>query len=429
MYHHGEWHSLFVRRCDFYVDSERSMETTKPAWTDPQFIDRLQKLLFKLSMFEDVVWFSNRSQQGFFGDSYDILQARTNSDTDHNRRFGDHTGFYSLPDRYPIVEVTAVTHRRNAIYPTTIVGPPPMEDYYLGKATERIFLPLLKTIVHDIDDYHLPMFGCFHNCAAIRIKKAYGLQGRRVMHSIWGAGQMAWTKAIIVVDEQADVHDEKGLFRTMMEQCDFRRDIEFVNGPLDILDQAAPQLGAGTKIGFDATNKIEGDGIDGRSLLPPRVDDSSTHEAAAGRLRSKMNVAWHLPEWGARRLLVLGLEPGLDGETIRAHVKEAWNTVGPESSAADLVLAVDSETDLDDFDRVLFNWMSCADPGGDSFFDGSTGQRRIAFDATTKAPGRRPCGSAIRDFAPYLNMDEETKALVTNRWEEYGLGGTSESKS
>ncbi|MEE2680896.1 MAG: UbiD family decarboxylase, partial [Planctomycetota bacterium] len=343
--------------------------------------------------------------------------------------FGDHTGFYSLPDRYPIVEVTAITHRREAIYPTTIVGPPPMEDYYLGKATERIFLPLLKTIVHDIDDYHLPMFGCFHNCAAVRIKKAYGLQGRRVMHSIWGAGQMAWTKAIIVVDEHADVHDEKNLFRTMLENCDFRRDIEFVNGPLDILDQAAPQLGAGTKIGFDATTKIDGDGIDGRPLLPPRIDDQSRHAESAERLGSALQIAWHLPEWGARRLLVLGVEAGLDGETIRAHVKDAWNIVGPESSAADFILVVDAETDLDDFDRVLFNWMSCADPGGDSFFDGSTGQRRIAFDATTKAPGRRPCGSAIRDFAPYLSMDDETSNLVDRRWEEYGLEGAAESAS
>ena len=343
--------------------------------------------------------------------------------------FGDHTGFYSLPDRYPIVKVTAITHRRDAIYPTTIVGPPPMEDYYLGKATERIFLPLLKTIVHDIDDYHLPMFGCFHNCAAIRIKKAYGLQGRRVMHSIWGAGQMAWTKAIIVVDEHADVHDEKRLFRTMLENCDFRRDIEFVNGPLDILDQAAPQLGAGTKIGFDATTKIDGDGIDGRPLLPPRVDDHETHDAAADRLRAELKIAWHLPDWGAGRLLVLGVETGLDGETIRAHVKDAWTAVGQESSAADLVLVVDSEIDLDDFDRVLFQWMSCADPGGDSFFDGSTGQRRIAFDATTKAPGRRPCGSAIRDFAPYLTMDQDTKELVDRRWPEYGLDATREPVS
>ncbi|MHC4776660.1 MAG: UbiD family decarboxylase domain-containing protein, partial [Planctomycetota bacterium] len=114
--------------------------------------------------------------------------------------FGDHTGFYSLPDRYPLVTVTAVTHRRGAVFPATIVGRPPQEDYYLGKATERIFLPLLRMIIPEIEDYHLPLFGTFHNCAFIRISKFYPLQARRVMHALWGAGQMAWEKMIVVVD-------------------------------------------------------------------------------------------------------------------------------------------------------------------------------------------------------------------------------------
>ena len=127
--------------------------------------------------------------------------------------FGDHTGYYSMPDRYPILEVTAVTHARDAIYPTTIVGLPTQEDYFLGKATERIFLPLLKTIIHDIEDYDLPMCGAFHNCAAIRIEKSYPLQARRVMHAVWGAGQMAWTKCVMVVDERVDVHDIEQVLR------------------------------------------------------------------------------------------------------------------------------------------------------------------------------------------------------------------------
>ena len=101
-----------------------------------------------------------------------------------------------------------MTHRRDAVFPATIVGPPPQEDYYLGKATERIFLPLLRTIIPDIEDYHLPMFGCFHNCVFIAIRKAYPLQARRVMHAVWGAGQMAWEKLIVVVDDDINVHDE-----------------------------------------------------------------------------------------------------------------------------------------------------------------------------------------------------------------------------
>ena len=182
--------------------------------------------------------------------------------------FGDHTGFYSMPDRYPIFEVTAITHRRRPIYPTTIVGLPPQEDYYLGKATERLFLPLLRTIVPDILDYDLPMFVVFHSCAFVRIRKEYPLHARRVMHAIWGAGQMAWTKAIVVVDEDVDVHDQDAVLFHLAANVDPGRDIEIVNGPLDILDHAAPRLGAGHKIGFDATRKIPGEEVGGHAVRP-----------------------------------------------------------------------------------------------------------------------------------------------------------------
>ncbi|MEM9913585.1 MAG: UbiD family decarboxylase domain-containing protein [Planctomycetota bacterium] len=180
--------------------------------------------------------------------------------------FGDHTGFYSLPDRYPVFTVTAITHRKDPLYPTTIVGRPPQEDYYLGKATERVFLPLLKTLIPDILDYDLPMFGCFHNCAFIKIKKEYPLQARRVMHAVWGAGQMAWTKSIVVVDEDVNVHDHEEVLFHLLANADPGRDIEFANGPLDILDHAAPRLGAGTKIGLDATRKIPGEEVNGHPV-------------------------------------------------------------------------------------------------------------------------------------------------------------------
>jgi 4-hydroxy-3-polyprenylbenzoate decarboxylase len=187
--------------------------------------------------------------------------------------FGDHTGFYSLPDRYPILEVTAITHRRDPIYPTTIVGLPPQEDYYMGKATERLFLPLLRTIIPDIIDYDLPMFGAFHNCAFIKIRKEYPLQARRIMHAIWGAGQMAWTKMIIVVDEDVDVHDHEAVLFHLCANMDPGRDIEIVSGPLDILDHAAPRLGAGHKIGLDATRKIRGEEVGGNPVRdwPPII--------------------------------------------------------------------------------------------------------------------------------------------------------------
>jgi 4-hydroxy-3-polyprenylbenzoate decarboxylase len=174
--------------------------------------------------------------------------------------FGDHTGFYSLADWYPALHVTAITHRKDPIYPTTIVGAPPMEDYFLGKATERIFLPLLKMLVPDIVDYALPISGVFHNCAFIKIRKEYAYQARRVMHAIWGAGQMSFTKFIVVVDDHVNVHDEQDVLFHLFSNCDPERDTEIVHGPVDILDHASPELGAGSKMGFDATVKLPAEG-------------------------------------------------------------------------------------------------------------------------------------------------------------------------
>jgi len=174
--------------------------------------------------------------------------------------FGDHTGFYSLADYYPRFHVTAITQRRQPIYPATIVGKPPMEDYWLGKATERIFLPLVQMIVPDVIDYDLPLFGCFHNCAFVKIRKEYPYQGRRVMYALWGAGQMALTKIIVVVDEHVDVHDANAVWFQVGANVDPRRDLVIVDGPLDILDHAAPFCGAGSKLGIDATRKIPGEG-------------------------------------------------------------------------------------------------------------------------------------------------------------------------
>jgi 4-hydroxy-3-polyprenylbenzoate decarboxylase len=174
--------------------------------------------------------------------------------------FGDHTGFYSMPGPYPVFRVTAITHRSDPIYPTTIVGLPPHEDYYLGKCTERVFLPLLRMLISDIIDYSLPMFGAFHNCVFIKIAKHYPYQARKVMSSIWGAGQMMFSKMIVVVDEDVNVHDEQEVLFHMCANVDWRRDTMIVDGPVDILDHAAPYEGAGGKIGIDATRKIPGEG-------------------------------------------------------------------------------------------------------------------------------------------------------------------------
>jgi len=323
--------------------------------------------------------------------------------------FGDHTGFYSLPDRYPIVEVTAITHARDAVYPTTIVGLPPQEDYYLGKATERIFLPLLKTLIHDIEDYHLPQFGCFHNCAFVKIKKAYPLQARRVMHAIWGAGQMAWTKFIIVVDDDVNVHDEEAVLRTMMQNCHFGRDVEMVKGPLDILDHAAPRLGAGCKMGFDATTKIKGEEVNGVAVSERIAPAMPTPPENCNAWASERVV---FPEFAGGHIAFVSKNQHESGACAIASL---WN--GVPADIASFVIAVDDSVDLHDCQRVLFHWCANCDPGRDMIQRG----HRIAFDATSKQAGSVINGQPVRDYPPILTMSDEIKRRVDERWTEYGF--------
>ena len=191
--------------------------------------------------------------------------------------FGDHTGFYSLADDYPVFHATCITHRKNPIYPTTIVGRPPMEDAYLGKATERIFLPLLRVTLPEIADMNLPVHGVFHNLAIISIKKEYPAHARKVMHALWGLGQMMFTKTLIVVDHDVNVHDLSEVTWIAGNHIDPKRDTVFVEGPVDVLDHAAPILGYGSKIGIDATRKWRGEGFE-REWPEPIVMDDKTKQ-------------------------------------------------------------------------------------------------------------------------------------------------------
>jgi 4-hydroxy-3-polyprenylbenzoate decarboxylase len=176
--------------------------------------------------------------------------------------FGDHTGFYSLADDYPVFHVTCMTQRKNPIYPTTIVGRPPMEDAYIGKATERIFLPLLRLTFPEIVDMHLPVHGVFHNLAVISIKNDYPAHGRKIMHALWGMGQMMFTKIFVVVDHDVNVHDLSEVTWVAGNHIDPKRDVIFVDGPVDVLDHAAPQMGYGSKMGIDATRKWRSEGFE-----------------------------------------------------------------------------------------------------------------------------------------------------------------------
>jgi 4-hydroxy-3-polyprenylbenzoate decarboxylase len=332
--------------------------------------------------------------------------------------FGDHTGFYSLPDRYPLLEVTAITHRRDPIYPTTIVGLPPQEDYYLGKATERLFFPLLKTIIHDIEDYDLPMFGTFHNCAFVKIKKAYPTQGRRVMHSIWGAGQMAWTKTIFVVDNTVDVHDTAAVLRAVGEHCLPGRDIERVRGPLDILDHAAPFLGVGCKIGLDATRKWP-PAETHRVLEPlaaqlcatgdlPAVTGSGAR-AAEVRIRALDTVLdASIPDELAGWWLLVKIRKNAAGDGLR--VIKALGALADEIAIPRWTIVVGQDADVRRFDDAFFHWTAHTAAERDEFL--SVCGRRIAYDATPKLPGDDRNGQPVRPWPPILAMDAATIARV-----------------
>jgi 4-hydroxy-3-polyprenylbenzoate decarboxylase len=169
--------------------------------------------------------------------------------------FGDHTGYYSLADDYPVMEVTCITQRKNPIYPATVVGVPPMEDAFLGKATERIFLPLLRQTLPEIRDMHLPAAGAFHNFALVSIDKRYPGHAKKVMMALWGLGQMMFSKFIVVFDGEVDVQDLNQVLWQWGANVDPRRDSVLVEGPVDVLDHAAPLPSLGSKIGFDATTK------------------------------------------------------------------------------------------------------------------------------------------------------------------------------
>jgi len=175
--------------------------------------------------------------------------------------FGDHTGFYSPAEEYPVFHITCITRRKSPIYPATLVGKPPMEDCYMAKATERIFLPLLRLDFPEIVDMNLPMEGVFHNCAIISIKKTYPGQAKKVINGLWGKGQMMFAKLIIVVDEDVNVQDLQYTAWRILNNVDWKRDVLITEGPVDALDHSASFPRYGSKMGIDATRKSREEGM------------------------------------------------------------------------------------------------------------------------------------------------------------------------
>ena len=196
--------------------------------------------------------------------------------------FGDHTGYYTLPEPYPVFHVTAITHRKDAVYPATIVGIPPMEDFYMGGASVKLFLPIFKMNFPEIVDIALPAEGTFHNLVFVSIKKTYPMQAYKIMHGLWGMGQMMFTKYIVVVDADVDVHNTSEVLFHLTANTDPQRDSIFTKGPSDVLDHATSEIAIGSKLGFDATKKLPGEGF--KRAWPPLIKMDESVKAKVGKI-------------------------------------------------------------------------------------------------------------------------------------------------
>jgi 4-hydroxy-3-polyprenylbenzoate decarboxylase len=190
--------------------------------------------------------------------------------------FGDHTGFYSLPDDYPVFHLERITRRKSPIYPATIVGIPPKEDCWMAKATERLFLPFLRRLCPEISDLTMPLEGVFHNCVIVSIKKRYPGQARKVMNFLWGMGQMMYTKLIVVIDDDVSLRDLSMVAWRAFNNVDAARDLVLSEGPLDVLDHSSPRPRYGTRLGVDATRKYPEEGHDRPWPDPLKMDDRIT---------------------------------------------------------------------------------------------------------------------------------------------------------
>ena len=202
--------------------------------------------------------------------------------------FGDHTGFYTLPDDYPVFHLTCITHRKDPIYAATIVGKPPMEDAWMGKAVERIFLPAMKMTIPELVDIHLPVEAVFHNLMIVSIRKSYPGQARKVMNAIWSLGQAMFTKCIIVVDEDCDVQDMGEVVLRVANNIDPERDIQFTLGPVDSLDHASRLPNYGSKMGIDATRKWKAEGFE--RPWPAMIEMDRATKARVDALWAKLGL-------------------------------------------------------------------------------------------------------------------------------------------
>jgi 4-hydroxy-3-polyprenylbenzoate decarboxylase len=280
--------------------------------------------------------------------------------------FGDHTGYYSLADDYPVFHVTAITHRKSPVYCATLVGRPPMEDCYLAKATERLFLPLLQTVFPEIMDYWLPWEGVFHNIVIVSIKKEYPRHAQKVISGLWGQGQMSFCKAILVVDETVDPKNPDQIMQRLVDNFDLTTDIVNAQGILDVLDHSSPFANFGNKIGIDLTDRVGGEPLR-NPFLPVSMPEKFNEDALLSGIQADCEGVLSLrilkgDTVRRNRILVLKVQKaaGLSGsyfaeKLLNADILQPFN----------LILFYDSNVDILDNSFILWKLFNNVDPGRD----------------------------------------------------------------
>jgi len=323
--------------------------------------------------------------------------------------FGDHTGYYSLPEYFPRFHITCITHRKNAVYPATIVGIPPQEDAYIGKATERIFLsPVRLTMQPEIIDMHMPVEGVFHNLLIVKIKKQYDGQIEKIINGLWGAGQMMFSKLIIAVDENTDVFNYKEIARKVSARLNLNENLMFSKGPADILDHAAEKYAYGGKMGVDATGEAQTDEI-------PIIVET---EKILKELPEIKQINSRLTDEKIS-LAVIALE-----KNRKDQIKESVKILLENKfiSGIKCLVFVDAAADVDDLNTISWMVLNNIDPARDiSVFDGV-----MIVDGTRKT---KQFDDFDRPWPNIIVSDDATIKAVDEKWPTLGLGEFIESPS
>ncbi len=329
--------------------------------------------------------------------------------------FGDHTGFYSLADWYPRFHVTCITHRKDAVYPATIVGIPPMEDAYIGKATERIFLPPMKmALLPELCDMDLPAAGVAHNLTVVSIKKAYEGQALKVMNALWGAGQMMLNKVLVVVDEGIDIHNYKELASNALKHFNPATDAYFSQGPLDVLDHSSSKLAYGSKLCLDCTRET---GTEGEGDIEYSVPDYAETERVLGYHPEITSCNVELLR-AAIPVLIAGFK-----KTQKEQAFAIASSVMSEETCRGIkiVVLVDHEMDTNDLYATLWYAAGNVEPARDIKIahPNERGYDCLIVDGTRKS---KDCDAFERDWPNVVVSDSATIQRVDELWSTLGLG-------